>query len=414
MANLKDLIVNGSARVLGAMYASDMRDSSRLTEFIVGTQTSATGSWTGVTKDDNLYDGKNINYFLPVAGSGNATLNLTLSTGSITGAKPVYLNNTSYVTTHFPANALINLTYNATKGAWFVNSYRDNDTTNRLKWDNNIKAAAACTNGKLICGTSAGYKDVAASVTFDISYPILWCNATIAANATTPSTYFAINGVNLQTTKASWTGTQWSTAYLVGTLSGKTFTIDSSVFTTTVPTTQDNKVYMPIGTLYSTYQIYFCSCKELYAYQNGSFGLYGGGGGDSLPSQTGNSGKLLTTDGTTASWGAVNSIYPVVATHGDPTTSSWYKIYAADSSGYQWCEQGGKYTFTTNGSKTIDLVLTMANTNYGIYTSMGYTSNSNIYTACVGITKTTSSFSAYHATANVVMYWMVAGYMELE
>ena len=40
---------------------------------------------------------------------------------------------------------------------------------------------------------------------------------------------------------------------------------------TTVPTSADNKVYMPIGILYSTYQIYFRSCQDLYAYVNGSF-----------------------------------------------------------------------------------------------------------------------------------------------
>lgn len=273
MANLKDLIVNGSARVLGTLYAPDIRDTSRITEFIVGSQTATTGSWTGVTKDNSLYDGKNINYFLPYAGSGNASLNLTLANGTTTGAKPVYLSGTSYVTTHYAANSCINMTYNATKGAWFVNADRDaNDNTyDRVKNSNNIYAVAACTNGKLIVGTSAGYKDIAASVTFDIDYPILYCGTAAEATKTTANTYLTFPGVNLQTTKASWTGTQWSVVYLVGTLSNRTFTIDSTVFTTTVPSTQDNKVYIPIGVLYSTYQCYFTSCKDMYSYRDGSF-----------------------------------------------------------------------------------------------------------------------------------------------
>lgn len=273
MANLKDLIVNGSARILGTLYAPDMRNTNRITEFIVGTQASSTGSWTGVTKDDSLYDGKNINYFLPYAGSGNASLNLTLSNGTTTGAKPVYLWGTSYVTTHYPVNSCINMTYNATKGAWFVNADRDNNdnTYDRIKVPNAIKASATCTNGKLIVGTSAGYKDIASDVTFDISYPILYCGTAITSGSTGTNNYLEMPSVNLQTTKASWTGTQYSVVYLVGTLSGKTFTIDSSVFTTTVPSSEDGKVYMPIGILYSTYQIYFAPSSDLYAYFNGSF-----------------------------------------------------------------------------------------------------------------------------------------------
>ena len=51
MANLKDLIVNGSARLLGNLYAPNIKDTPRITEFIVGTQTAATGSWTGKTQD---------------------------------------------------------------------------------------------------------------------------------------------------------------------------------------------------------------------------------------------------------------------------------------------------------------------------------------------------------------------------
>ena len=273
MANLKDLIVNGSARILGTLYAPDIKNTHRVTEFIVGTQTAATGAWTGKSEDTALYNGKSIHYFLPYAGSGNATLNLTLADGTTTGAKPIYREGTTYLTTRYPANSCIGMTYNEAKGAWFANAdYNTNDNTfDRVKNPNTVKAAAACTGGKLIVGTSAGYKDVAASVTFDIDYPILYCGTTIAANATGTDTYLMIPSRNLQTTKASWTGTQYSEVFLVGTLSGKTFTIDSSVFTTTVPTAQDNKVYIPLGVLYSTYQLYFTPTRILYAYVNGSF-----------------------------------------------------------------------------------------------------------------------------------------------
>jgi hypothetical protein len=53
-----------------------------------------------------------------------------------------------------------------------------------------------------------------------------------------------------------------------------------------------------------------------------------GGGGASLPTQTGNSGKYLTTDGTTASWSTVNALPSQTGNNGkilttDGTTASW-------------------------------------------------------------------------------------------
>lgn len=88
-------------------------------EYIVGTQTSATGSWTGVTTDASLYTGKTIAYKLPYAGSGNATLNLTLSGGGNTGAKPVYINGDIRVSTDYSANSVIRLTYDGS--SWIAN-----------------------------------------------------------------------------------------------------------------------------------------------------------------------------------------------------------------------------------------------------------------------------------------------------
>ena len=54
-----------------------------------------------------------IDYFLPYAGSGNATLNLTLSGGTTTGAKNCYFTGTERISTHFPANSHIMLVYHS-------------------------------------------------------------------------------------------------------------------------------------------------------------------------------------------------------------------------------------------------------------------------------------------------------------
>lgn len=265
-----------SAKCVYTALGNVNKDTMRSTEFIVGTQASATGSWTGVTEDSLLYDGKNISYFLPYAGSGNATLNLTLSGGGTTGAKPVYLSGTTYITTHYGANSCINMTYNSTKGAWYVNADRDNNDVDRLKYGNTILAETAIHANKLICGSSDGYNDIASGVTFDIAYPVFYNTADIEANATgSGNCWYVRPSVNLQNTKASWTGINRSMVYLVGTISnGKWFTIDNDVFTTTRPTTEDGKVYMPVGILYSTYQIAFVSSKDLYAYTNGAFQPY--------------------------------------------------------------------------------------------------------------------------------------------
>ena len=108
-------------------YADTKAPSTQGVEYIVGTQTASTGSWTGVTTDAAIYTGKTIAYKLPYAGSGNASLNLTLSGGGTTGAKAVYINNTR-VTTHYAANSVIKMTYDGSY--WRADAYWDGNTKN--------------------------------------------------------------------------------------------------------------------------------------------------------------------------------------------------------------------------------------------------------------------------------------------
>ena len=81
-------------------------------EYIVGTQTASTGTWTGITTSPSIYTGKTIAYKLPYAGSGSATLALTLPDGT-TASAAVYLNATR-VTTHYSAGAVILMTFDGT------------------------------------------------------------------------------------------------------------------------------------------------------------------------------------------------------------------------------------------------------------------------------------------------------------
>ena len=78
---------------------------------VIGTQTSSTELWTGNIDVPALYDGLTIAYFLPYDGNEEATLNLTLSDGTSTGAIAIYLNGDVRITTQYSAGSTVILTY---------------------------------------------------------------------------------------------------------------------------------------------------------------------------------------------------------------------------------------------------------------------------------------------------------------
>lgn len=260
----------------------DMASSADSVEFISGTQTAATNAWTGVTKDASLSTGKMIAYYLPYAGTSSAaTLNLTFSGGGTTGAKNVKYNNNNSaannVTTHYGAGSIIYMTYDGTYWRVAASYYDTGGITNaryRTQNPNAIKAAEAIIASHIICGTSSGYKNIAAGVTFDLSYPLLYATSAIASGSTGTDNYLTYNGVNV-TNNGSITGaTSNAMVFLKGTVSGNTFTIAASGYMTcTVPTSEDGYAYIPLGILYNgTNGIYFSTSKDLYAYKDGAFG----------------------------------------------------------------------------------------------------------------------------------------------
>lgn len=99
---------------------------------VKGTQTSSTSSWTGSIPVSALSDGLTIAYYLPRSGNGNATLNLTLSDNTTTGAIPVYYNGETRMTTQYPAGTMIHLTY------WSSGSISiDGTVTDAARWVGN-------------------------------------------------------------------------------------------------------------------------------------------------------------------------------------------------------------------------------------------------------------------------------------
>ena len=82
-------------------------------ELIMGTQTAATGSWTGVSRlatASDMISGYRFTYWLPYAGSGNATLTLTFEDNT-TKTINLYVRGGIRLTTHFPAGSKIDFVY---------------------------------------------------------------------------------------------------------------------------------------------------------------------------------------------------------------------------------------------------------------------------------------------------------------
>ena len=157
-------------------------------EIIVGTQTGVTGSWTGVANFDVLKDGQEITYWLPYNGSGNATLNLTLSGGNTTGAKNVYYSGTNRCTTHYGAGNIIRMIYRenvqiAGSGSytgWWCDANYDSNNTDRLRFQNNIKTNKQyISSSRLLVSDSQGYFPLRNGVTFDRDKAILWAGSNL-------------------------------------------------------------------------------------------------------------------------------------------------------------------------------------------------------------------------------------------
>lgn len=250
-------------------------------DVIVGTQTAATGSWTGTAKFDSLKDGQRIAYWLPYAGSGNATLNLTLSDGSTTGAVNCYYGGTTRITTHYPAGSVIHLTYrkdvsiagSSTKytGWWADANYDSGNTYDRTRYAQAIKCSTtAIVAANIIVGIGGLYQHLKLGKAFDVSYPILYAASAISASATGTNNYLAIPFTVTTTQNISLTA--YKPVYIKGKLSGTTFTpVSTAPLTQTVPTSDDGYQYILLGQAYSTTAMYLLPEHPIFQYFNGGF-----------------------------------------------------------------------------------------------------------------------------------------------
>ena len=256
---------------------------------VKGTQTAATGAWTGVIDIPALYDGLTIAYYLPYAGSGNATLNLTLSGGGTTGAVNCYFTATTRLTTHYGAGSTIILTYwsagsikvagtATTDNRWTHCDYNTDTYENRINyfsaktgskgiWATSLLMRTGTGTYENICTASDGTVTSSNRTTattkkanttgFQIGSPIWYTNTTYAANTniTGSGNIYSTTSVidsrySINSTLTANFLTPYMPIYLVGTISNGLFYLDTTWWTQTP--TDTSKIYVLIGGVYDS------------------------------------------------------------------------------------------------------------------------------------------------------------------
>ena len=266
-------------------------------EFIVGTQSSSTNSWTGVSKQSALYDGMCINYFLPQDVSNNyqnITLNLTLSGGTTTGAKDVKLHGNNVVRNYFKAGSVIQLTYinrtisGNTVTGWFADSY--DECTNNVRVSAPLKGASV-TTGAAIYGTqlifrtgvntfmsicrsrSTGTSKTRTTTGFYLDSIFYYSIITnVSSNSTTTeNTVWSQCDLDIRYCFNTSSLTASSPVYLVCTYSSNSnkFILDTTWWSQSLPSTDDGKYYVLLGYMSSTTIMTLIGNHPVYAYKNG-------------------------------------------------------------------------------------------------------------------------------------------------
>ena len=249
---------------------NDLNNYINSTELIIGTQTAVTGSWTGVAGFSSLTDGQEITYWLPYNGNGNATLNLTLSNGSTTGAKNVYYSGTSRCTTHYSAGNIIRMVYrvnvpiggSGSYTGWWCDANYDSNNYDRLRFQNNIKVDEQyIPSGRIIASKNNDlYSIIKSNSSFKIDSPILFAGSNINPVTANNNTYLMYSGVSI-TNNLSYNceiGDETFTSSTVG-YSGTAITGTS---TTATVFSGSGISSAKIGDLYintSTYYLYKCT-----------------------------------------------------------------------------------------------------------------------------------------------------------
>ena len=233
-------------------------------EFIVGTQSSATNSWTG------------------------------LSGGTTTGAKDVKLHGNNVVRNYFKAGSIIQLTYinrtisGNTVTGWFADSY--DECTNNVRVSAPLKGASV-TTGAAIYGTqlifrtgvntfmsicrsrSTGTSKTRTTVGFYLDSIFYYSIITnVSSNSTTTeNTVWSQCDLDIRYCFNTSSLTASSPVYLVCTYSSNSnrFILDTTWWSQSLPSTDDGKYYVLLGYMSSTTIMTLIGNHPVYAYKNG-------------------------------------------------------------------------------------------------------------------------------------------------
>lgn len=255
-------------------------------EFIKGTQSSSTAAWTGETTSVNLYDGKQIAYYLPYINVDEATLNLTLSNEENTGAKPVYLYGTTRLTNQFPAESIIRMTWDATKQAWIVDAEYLGDTFEGIKVSNTSWLAGQNgiqQNSLFMEDGNGSYQSFTTDDgtgtdktknTAGFRLPYIYYNNSSSSytngQLSLSDIGFISKEINIKYSTNISSLTTNKPVYLVGTLgSDGLFYLSDTWWSQTLPNTEDGKLYVYLGHAYSTSAICLLPDHPIFYYMGG-------------------------------------------------------------------------------------------------------------------------------------------------
>lgn len=295
----------------------DIKDSTARTKIgnmadklvypVIGTQTDATAQFSGAIDIDSLYDGLTIAYYLPYAGvSGtNATLNLTLSDGTTTGAIDVYETGTTRLTTQYAAGSTIILTYwsagainvsgTATTSARWTHADYNTDANSigyQLRHNSGTYTAFANIYRYMLLLSKSSTQvlpvnSVSNSITttkalttesFNPFGEILYYSgtSTVSAGSQTSSSLWQQYAFDLRYSfNCGQTLTSNKDVYIVAVPQSDGYAkLASSPLAQDLPTTDDGNIYIYLGHAYSTYQIEMHMNHPVYWYKDGKICLY--------------------------------------------------------------------------------------------------------------------------------------------
>lgn len=264
-------IANGEAGADGTMLYATCATAAA-TAAKVGTLSPAA---TGISLETGMMVVVN---FSNTNTNSSATFNL-----NGTGAKSVRYKGAALTSTtrgYLAAGRLVILQYDGTY--WEITgSTTDSNSYDRTAYKASLTASEAIAAGRIaVMGTDGKLKMLDASA-FDMTGPILYVGTAYTASALTQTNNYTMWGTpfSLANTVSGFTGTAGAPVFIKGEMDGKLFTPDSEVLTTTVPSSEDGKVYMLLGTMSTTVNAVLNAEHPMYAYSDGAFSLMPGAQG---------------------------------------------------------------------------------------------------------------------------------------